>query len=416
VRPERLGSRVVARGAEPASDRAVALLLPPPIKRAVHYGKFTNWVLSGEYFFDVNPPFGKWVIALVASLLGFDPTLDAFEKPGSAISSQAQTFAGRAPAALFGSLTVPVFYWLCRQLRLSGASAFLGASLILFDSMHVVQSRLIMVDSLLVFLTCAGLLCALLLWDAKQVCLRGEGRRHAREVVTVAALLVATGILCGLSVSVRWTAFATPAVVLIVSVFGVPPFCLCPLNWLEVVVLGASMFAAYYGSFAVFLMTLHKSGTGNAFMSNSFQMCLAGSRAALDAAAAGTDAACRMSMWSRFVELNQKVRPRPAPLPDTLRPAVPSPLRRVPARSLIVRLPLTSSASPPSRARVTDLCVLEGHSGLGQVGLALVAMVRKLARRPVLPQFADGRWHGRVARQVGGDRLRADESGHGGCH
>jgi dolichyl-phosphate-mannose--protein O-mannosyl transferase len=274
----------------------------------VHYGKFSNWFLSGEYFFDVNPPFGKWVIALVANALGFDPSLDDFEKPGAAISSAAQVFAARAPAAFFGSLTVPVFYWLCRQLHLSEVSSFLGAAFILFDSMHVIQSRMIMVDSLLVFFTCVSLLCALLMWDAKKICILKGSRRTFADIVAVAALLVTTGVCCGFAVSVRWTAFATPAVVLVVSIFGIPPFCVSPLTWLEVAVLASSIFAAYYGSFAVFLMTASKSGTGNAFMSPEFQMCLQGSQVAMDAAAAGLSTECRMSMWAKFAELNKKVR------------------------------------------------------------------------------------------------------------
>lgn len=255
----------------------------------------------------MNPPFGKWLIALIASALGFDPTLDVFETTGSPISSAAQAFAARAPAALFGSLTVPVFYCLCRQLRLSEVSSFLGASFILFDSMHVIQSRMIMVDSLLVFFTCLSLLSALLMWDAKQLCMLKGANKSVRDVVTASTLLVATGVFCGLAVSVRWTAFATPAVVLIVSTFGIPPFCLAPLSWVEVVVLFAGMLLSYFGSFDVFLMTVSKSGTGDAFMSPDFQLCLHGSEAFLNAAAAGLSTECRMSAWAKFVELNQKV-------------------------------------------------------------------------------------------------------------
>lgn len=273
----------------------------------MHYGKFANWVLTGEYFFDVNPPFGKWVIAVVASALGFDPNVDDFEKPGAPISSSAQAFAGRAPAAIFGSLTVPVFYWLCRKLCLSEVSSFLGAAFILLDSMHIIQSRMIMVDSLLVFFTCVSLLCALLMWDAKQICTLKGMKRASQDVVIVAALLVTTGVFCGLAVSVRWTAFATPAVVLAVSIFGIPPFCLSPLSWQEVGVLFASMFTAYFGSFDVFLLTVAKSGSGNAFMSPEFQMCLEGSQVYLDAEAAGLSTECRMSVWARFAELNAKV-------------------------------------------------------------------------------------------------------------
>lgn len=272
-----------------------------------HYLKFSTWILSSEFFFDVNPPFGKWVIALVASALGFDARdASAFSQPQLPIAPEI-AFAARAPAAIFGSLTVPIFYFVCRQLGLSPESAALGACFILFDSMHVIQSRLTMVDSVLVYFTCVALLCALLLWDAKRILLLKGPQRGFFDVVVVAALLVATGVFSGLAVSVRWTAFATPAVVMIVSLFGVPPFCLAPLNGLEVLVLAASMFSAYYGSFVVFLLSVRKSGTGNAFMSPEFQRCLEGSQPFLEALGAGAVSPCGMSMWARFLELNQKV-------------------------------------------------------------------------------------------------------------
>lgn len=272
-----------------------------------HYLKFSTWVLSSEFFFDVNPPFGKWVIAVVASSLGFRPAdVSIFKDPQLPIESDI-AFAARAPSAIFGSLTVPIFYFVCRQLGLSTEASALGACFILFDSMHVIQSRLTMVDSVLVYFTCVALLCALLLWDAKRIFLRKGAGREFRDVFAVAALLVATGVFCGLAVSVRWTAFATPAVVLIVSVFGVPPFCLAPLDGLEVLVLAFSMFAAYYASFVVFFLSVHKTGTGDAFMSEQFQMCLEGSRPYLAALGSGLIPACKMSMWARFVELNHKV-------------------------------------------------------------------------------------------------------------
>jgi dolichyl-phosphate-mannose--protein O-mannosyl transferase len=271
----------------------------------VHYAKFTTWVLSRQFFFDVHPVFGKWIIAMISSSLGFDPTLDKYSDTGSTFSTAWQAMAARAPAAVFGSLNVPVFYWLCRRLHMGQPAALLGGCFILFDLMHVIQSRLVMVDSVLAFFTCAGLLSALLLWDArKTLFLKGQAAEK-RDFGMVAALLVATGVLCGLAVSVRWTAFATPSLVLVVSMFGIPPFCAAPLGLGEVVVLAFTMFSAYYGSFWIFLRSLSRSGSGDAFMSEKFQACLEGSEAALAAAAQGSG--CTMSIWARFVELNQKI-------------------------------------------------------------------------------------------------------------
>lgn len=273
----------------------------------IHYGKFVNWVLTGRYFFDVNPPLGKLILAISARALGFDPEADTFAAPGDDFSSPAQAFAARAPSAFFGALTVPVFYALCRRLTMGAPASALGAAFIALDTMHATQSRLIAVESLLVLLTCLGLLAALAMWDAKRACVLKGAPPTVYEASNVALLLVASGVACGLAVAVRWTAFATPVVVMIVSAFGVQPFCVAPLNWLEVLVLGSSMFFAYFASFAAFFMALQKSGTGDVFMSQPFQMCLLRSKEAMLAAVEGRDSSCKLSLWSMFLELNQKI-------------------------------------------------------------------------------------------------------------
>jgi dolichyl-phosphate-mannose--protein O-mannosyl transferase len=171
--------------------------------------------------------------------------------------------------------------------------------------MHVAQSRLIMVDAILVFFTCFSLIAAVRLWDAREASADRRATpagRSLADVSHVAFLLVATGLLCGWAVAVRWTAFATPILVLAVSMFGIPPFCQSPLSILEVVVLAASMCASYFLSFAVYLGALSKSGAGDAFMSPEFQACLAGS----DAAAAA-NGICKRSLFRRIVELNRTI-------------------------------------------------------------------------------------------------------------
>ena len=40
----------------------------------MHFGKFIGGYISGHYFFDIHPPFGKLLIALVAYLGGYRTT------------------------------------------------------------------------------------------------------------------------------------------------------------------------------------------------------------------------------------------------------------------------------------------------------------------------------------------------------
>lgn len=265
----------------------------------VHYLNFDNNILNRRYFFDVNPVFGKLAIAYAARLLGYDPNTPylALGQPLSSV----QAFAARAPAALFGALTVPVFYRVCRLLRLTTYASVMGAIFILFDSMHVIQSRIAMVDSVLVFFTCLSMLCALLMWDAKNIILIKGQNVALLDVFYMLFLLVVTGINCGLAVSVRWTSFATPALIFTISLFGVGPFCRSPLNILELFILYGSAFVGYCGSFVVFLWQVNTSGPGDGFMSEQFQACIEGSKFWKDSSS------CKLSLWKRIVELNATI-------------------------------------------------------------------------------------------------------------
>lgn len=265
----------------------------------VHYFNFTNYILRREYFFDVNPVFGKLIIAFIANLFGYDGTVKNVEL-GQKIAAH-QAFAGRISSVIFGSLTIPVFYRVCRLLHLSIPGSVLGSLFILLDCMHIIQSRIIMVDSALVFFSCLSLLFALYLWNAKNVVVIKRGSVTVRDAASVAIFLVFTGICCGLAVSVRWTAFAAPLLIFTISMFGVGPFCLEPLNELELLVLYGSAFLAYCGSFAVFLWHVNQTGPGDNFMSEEFQRCIHGSAKWIG------ERGCTMSMWRRIWELNATI-------------------------------------------------------------------------------------------------------------
>ena len=167
--------------------------------------------------------------------------------------------------------------------------------------MHITQSRIAMVDSVLVFYTCLSMMSALLLWHAKNVVtIKGRSVRMV-DAARVFTLLLITGVNCGLSVSVRWTAFATPALIFTISFFGIGPFCKEPLNLIELLLLYGSAFLAYCGSFAIFLVNVYKSGPGDGFMTPAFQACLDGS------AHWTGPKGCTMSIWARIVEVNKTI-------------------------------------------------------------------------------------------------------------
>jgi len=282
-----------------------------------HYGKFLNWTLTHRFFFDVNPPLSKLVLSGIAYLAGYDPAAFAYGNIGEEYPTAAMAWAARLPSAIFGTLAVPLLYRVCRQLRLSRAASTLGASFGLFDTLSVVQSRLIMPEALLVFLCEASFYCALVFWDAKRVAAarKKAGTLRALDVAHVVIYMGLTATWAGLALATRWTSFATPMLILAVSAFGVPPFLPAPVSVWELLSLFVVLVVAYFMSFGAFFEVVPLSGEGNAFMSADFQQCLMSATAAADAATSRlvsleespANASCSLSTWAKFVELNRLI-------------------------------------------------------------------------------------------------------------
>ncbi|KAK9238939.1 Dolichyl-phosphate-mannose-protein mannosyltransferase-domain-containing protein [Lipomyces kononenkoae] len=122
----------------------------------VHFGKFASYYLQRTYFFDVHPPFGKLLFALVGWLVGYDGSF-LFENIGDGyVQNKVPYLAYRALPALLGSLTVPVVFLTMKDSGYSLAACLVSAGLVLFDNGHITQTRLILLDATLIFsMTCA---------------------------------------------------------------------------------------------------------------------------------------------------------------------------------------------------------------------------------------------------------------------
>ncbi|KAI3329280.1 glycosyltransferase family 39 protein [Xylariaceae sp. AK1471] len=125
----------------------------------VHFGKFASYYLEKTYFFDVHPPFGKLLFALMGWLVGYDGHFH-FENIGdSYISNKVPYVAFRAMPALLGSLTVSVVFLIMWESAYSLPACIVAASLVLLDNAHIGQTRLILLDATLVFAMACSLLC-----------------------------------------------------------------------------------------------------------------------------------------------------------------------------------------------------------------------------------------------------------------
>ncbi|KAI1382206.1 glycosyltransferase family 39 protein [Hypoxylon crocopeplum] len=125
----------------------------------VHFGKFASYYLERTYFFDVHPPFGKLLFALMGWLVGYDGHFH-FENIGdSYISNKVPYVAFRAMPALLGSLTVSVTYLIMWESGYSLPACIVAAGLVLMDNAHIGQTRLILLDATLIFAMACSLLC-----------------------------------------------------------------------------------------------------------------------------------------------------------------------------------------------------------------------------------------------------------------
>ncbi|KAI9843243.1 MAG: hypothetical protein M1837_006532 [Sclerophora amabilis] len=121
----------------------------------VHFGKY----LQRMYFFDVHPPFGKLLFALMGWFVGYDGHF-LFDNIGdSYIKNKVPYVAFRAMPALLGALTVPTVFLIMWESGYSLPAAIVAAGLVLFDNAHIGQTRLILLDATLVFAMSLSVLC-----------------------------------------------------------------------------------------------------------------------------------------------------------------------------------------------------------------------------------------------------------------
>ncbi len=143
----------------------------------------------------VHPPLGKWIIAL----LGIGPIGQ-------------RSIGWRLPPAVFGIAGVALLYLLALRLWRSVWWAGFAALLLALDGLHIVQSRMAMLDIFLSTFVTASVL--FLVLDRERMGSPGSaGRWHRIERTFGSPFRLLAGVFLGCAVATKWSgAFALPLI------------------------------------------------------------------------------------------------------------------------------------------------------------------------------------------------------------
>uniref|UniRef100_A0A7N6BV63 Protein O-mannosyl-transferase 1 n=1 Tax=Anabas testudineus TaxID=64144 RepID=A0A7N6BV63_ANATE len=117
----------------------------------VYYGQFVSLYMKRVFFIDDSgPPLGHMILALGAYLGGFDGNF-VWNRIGAEYPSSVNVWSLRLLPALCGALCVPLVYLLTLELKFSHLSALGAALLLLLENSLIVQSRFMLLESVLIF-------------------------------------------------------------------------------------------------------------------------------------------------------------------------------------------------------------------------------------------------------------------------
>ncbi|TDG95826.1 hypothetical protein EPR50_G00244880, partial [Perca flavescens] len=239
----------------------------------VYYGQFVSLYMKRVFFIDDSgPPLGHMILALGAYLGGFDGNF-VWNRIGAEYPSSVSVVCLRLLPALCGSLCVPLVYLLTLELKFSHLSALGAAVLLLLENSLIVQSRFMLLESVLIFFVLLAFFSYLKFHNA------------APDSIFRFGWLLLSGAACAAAVGVKYMGVFSYLLLLgvaslhtwnligdrTVSHLSVCVQCVCRAVCLLVVPLLLYVFWFY-----VHLTLLHRSGPHDQLMSSAFQASLEG--------------------------------------------------------------------------------------------------------------------------------------------
>lgn len=256
----------------------------------VWYGRHVNDYINQTFHFDGHPPLGRMTIAGFAKLAGYEPE-SSFENISDKYSDK-QYLILRFLPTLAGAILPIIVYLIILELGMAPLVAFAGGMLITMENGFVAQSRLLLMDS------------SLLLYEFTSLFFYLRYRNHKKLY-----MLFLSGIFGALAFSVKWVGLSAVAFPIlfeglnIMSEMWNKGFAVLKSSktWLTFTALIITPFIVYFSIVTAYSLILHKSGTGDAFMSPEYQKTLEGnqynSRTDIKAS----------NVFERFSELNREM-------------------------------------------------------------------------------------------------------------
>lgn len=245
----------------------------------VHFGKFASHYLEREYYFDLHPPMGKICTAFIGYLVGYKGGFK-FDNIGVPYPSGVPFLMYRLFNCLLGIGICSFVFKILKQLNMKPITCLLGALMVVFDNSHVIESRLILLDSQMNFWIVVSIYAFIRFYK-----LQLDVKKHFSWSWYL--WLNLTGVFLSFVISIKYVGVFTFVMVGIAVAFNLWQLLdknaeISDKNLLKhllvrVQALIVCPFVYYLFWFWLHFQILTKSGPGDEFMSPEFQKTLADS-------------------------------------------------------------------------------------------------------------------------------------------
>ncbi|XP_074150031.1 protein O-mannosyl-transferase 1 isoform X2 [Sminthopsis crassicaudata] len=242
----------------------------------VYYGQFVSLYMKHIFFVDGSgPPLGHMLLAFGGYLGGFDGNF-LWNRIGAEYTNNVPVWSLRLLPALAGALCVPLAYQIVLELHYSHYSALGAALLILIENSLITQSRLMLLESLLIFFNLLAVLSYLKF---------SNFQKYSSFSVSWWVWLILTGVSCSCAVGVKYMGLFTYILLLTVAsvhawqligdqtLSNARVFCHLLARGVALLIIPIFMYLSF---FYIHLMVLYRSGPHDQIMSSAFQASLEG--------------------------------------------------------------------------------------------------------------------------------------------